>query len=159
MNAHQALNVGLLQNYAGSIAPQNLSILGLEAKTVESNLTEDWVYTDQWFGSLQGGGRELVFNQKTQESSIRLYAGGTVSKAVASAGLEKKDVISFLVRSIQALPTTRLTTPEDFQDGPWHYSYRPSIENQPLGLLAGIETIAHNQVILFQHNFLISPIR
>ncbi len=158
MLAYEALNMGLLQNYAGGVRPARLNIFGLEAKTVAMDLPGGWHYTDQWFGKLAGGGRELAVRNGTI-GYIRLYAGGTHLPTVADLGLNESQVIEFLIKSIQARPDTRLNQKMVFTADPWSYLYQPTDFVKELDLVTGRETISNSGRVVFTHCFHISPIK
>lgn len=125
-----------------------------------SSFDEDGIsYIDQWMPSRLGGGQEIV--EVDGMRYTRVYAGGAVEKTkLASLGITEADVMDCLKTSLLvAKEKTRFDALYTRREGKWTYTYTPGVKDKIVGIITGKETISYNNVPVFVHFLLISPVK
>lgn len=142
----QALTTGLLAGYGGQTKFSKITRGGFALTS--SHFDDGQVlYHDEW---VDGGGQELVKVGDIQYT--RVYAG--------SASNDSPEIIQKLILFIQKLGhTTRLFSDcHDVVDD-WHYDYQVIHQDNNFNITVGQETITHQNVVVFKHCFILSPVR
>ncbi|HOX96202.1 MAG TPA: hypothetical protein PLI45_02375 [Candidatus Woesebacteria bacterium] len=152
------LSLGLKQGFVGETVMQSVErgVFKMKSSHFEN---EDGTYHDEWMADRTGGGQEIV--ETDGVSYTRVYAGGTISiNALTEMGISIKDVMSFLKKNIlEGGEQTRLFAdylPEP--DGDWQYSYTILEDEPKIPLTLGKEVIRYQGVLVFIHDFLITPV-
>lgn len=152
------LTTGLKGGFAGGTDIGSVNRDGFNFKSNHLE-TEGGVYHDEWCADRVGGGQEIV--RAGDQSYTRVYAGGTLtSEKLTELGISAKMIMSFLKKQlIENGEKTRLYT--DFfpdPEGDWQYSYRVINSDEEISLTVGKETIRYKDVLVFVHDFIISPV-
>lgn len=151
------LSEGLAAGFAGG-SSNKIDRGGFAFKVGHLN-NGNGTYHDEWIADRVGGGQETVRTKDGQEYT-RLYAGGTISEEeLKKLGINKKDVLGFLVNTIQKLgEDTRLFMETELDSGDWRYTYEITSDEEKIPLTAGEECIFYKDNLVFVHNFLLCPI-
>lgn len=148
---------GLAQGFAGGTVMDGVTRAGFNFKS--SHFEESGVYHDEWFADRAGAGQEVV---KVGDSTYsRVYAGGTISiEELNKLGIDKGQVMTFLKKQMtENSESIRLHT--DFtpeSEGDWQYSYRVTGTSSQIPLTMGKEVITYKDQLVFEHDFIISPV-
>lgn len=152
------LTRGLNEGFAGGTEIQNVDRGGFKIKSSHfENI--DGIYHDEWMADRTGGGQEIV----TADGVVftRVYAGGTINKeSLIDLGISVDDIMATLKKNIiEAGEHTRLFT--DYHpevEGDWQYSYTILEKEAKIPLTLGKEVIKYQGVLVFIHDFLITPV-
>jgi len=152
------LTRGLNEGFAGGTEIQNVDRGGSKIKSSHFE-NEDGTYHDEWIADRTGGGQEIVVADGV--TITRVYAGGTVTlDALAEMGISIDDIMKFLKKNIiEGGKNTRLFAdylPE--VEGDWQYSYTVLNDEPKIPLTLGKEVIKYKGVLVFIHDFLITPV-
>lgn len=156
----ELLTDGLLAGYASKNEPATIEKVGFVGKSNDYTNSNTAHYHDEWFGSENGGGQELVDSQDGK--GTRLYAGGVISLPELEAlGITKADVTARLITSIRTLKDkTRLRSTCFLSLGEgWEYKYDILKTSEEVPLRIGYESISYKEREVFAHGFLISPVK
>lgn len=149
---------GLKEGFAGGTIMNNVEREGFKLKSSHFENESD-VYHDEWFADRAGGGQEIV--KAGKETYTRVYAGGTVPREVlVQLGISIGDVMTFLKKQIiENGEKIRLNTNfEPETEGDWQYSYKVLDRDEGIPLTLGKETINFKGILVFVHDFVISPV-
>jgi len=152
------LSQGLNAGFAGGTDMRSDERGGFKIKSSHFD-NEDGTYHDEWIADRTGGGQEIVVAEGV--TYTRVYAGGTITlEALAEMDISVGDVMAFLKKNIiEGGENTRLFSdycPE--VQGDWQYSYTILEEVPNIPLTLGKEVIKYHGVVVFIHDFLITPV-
>lgn len=153
------LSKGLAEGYAGNSDRGFSDRAGFALNTSDYKGPEG-KYHDEWAGSRNGGGQELV-RTPSGPKGTRVYAGGSLSdKELEHLEITEKDVIGKLLFFVDQLgEKTRLDTSVEAEDGDWKYSYNVIKKMKEIPVTLGEEKIEYKRILVFIHFHVNSPVR
>lgn len=117
-------------------------------------------YHDEWAARQNGGGQELV-EIAGGDKATRVYAGGSLdAKTLQKLGLTEGDVsekLKFFLGKLRS--KTRLDEDIELVEGRWKYSYKVMKNVKEIPVMLGEEEIRYDQLLVFVHYLINSPVR
>ena len=153
----ELLTKGLQGGFAGGTV---LKGINRGSFAIESSHAEIFggIYHDEWMASRAGGGQELV--RIGNKIYTRVYAGGTIQEEeLKRLGITEKEVTVFLKsQMIKNGDKIRLHSNFESEEGDWKYKYQILEKEEKIPMTTGKETIYFKGELVFQHNFILSPV-
>lgn len=148
-----------LQGYATDGEISDVTRAGFSGKANHLVDENGDVYHDEWFvPDHLGGGQELV--KVGSASFTRLYAGGTPPiEKLTELGITLDEVGACLKKNLATLgDKTRLDQNcKPTAEGDWQYSYEVVLNDEPTGIIVGVESIFYKGERVHLHPFILSP--